>query len=87
MHTRTLVATGLVVIAALAGCTSEAEKPDNAPLVEGALQACPEQTDQAVDGGALPALSFECVGGGELDLGRAPGVPTVVNLWGSWCAP
>lgn len=22
-----------------------------------------------------------------LDLGRAPGVPTLVDLWGSWCPP
>ena len=28
-----------------------------------------------------------CPGGGSLDLGRAPGVPTVVNLWASWCGP
>jgi len=35
----------------------------------------------------LPALAFVCPGGGELDLAQAPGVPTVVNLWGSWCAP
>ena len=35
----------------------------------------------------LPAVAFDCPGGGSLDLGRAPGVPTVVNLWGSWCPP
>ena len=35
----------------------------------------------------LPALSFDCPGGGSLDLGRAPGEPTVLNLWGSWCGP
>ena len=35
----------------------------------------------------MPALAFDCPGGGSLDLTPAPGVPTVVNLWGSWCAP
>ena len=35
----------------------------------------------------MPAVAFDCPGGGSLDLGRAPGVPTVVNLWGSWCPP
>ena len=27
------------------------------------------------------------MGGGELDLRQAPGVPTVVNLWATWCPP
>jgi cytochrome c biogenesis protein CcmG, thiol:disulfide interchange protein DsbE len=53
-----------------------------------ALQACPEQGDTAARGAELlPALSFDCPGGGTLDLGRAPGEPTVLNLWGSWCTP
>jgi thiol-disulfide isomerase/thioredoxin len=53
-----------------------------------ALQACPEQPEAAASGAeVMPALSFDCPGGGTLDLSRAPGVPTVVNLWGSWCAP
>jgi thiol-disulfide isomerase/thioredoxin len=52
------------------------------------LVPCPEQPDQKADGTErLPALSFDCPGGGTLDLGKAPGVPTVVNLWGSWCPP
>ncbi len=32
-------------------------------------------------------MAFDCIGGGTLDLSRAPGVPTVINLWGSWCGP
>ena len=52
------------------------------------LAACPQQSDAPAQGGrTLPALSFGCPGGGSLDLGKAPGVPTVVNLWGSWCTP
>jgi cytochrome c biogenesis protein CcmG, thiol:disulfide interchange protein DsbE len=87
-------AIGLVTATVLAGCTSEgSEAPDPAPAtdvtaVETSLQPCPEQSDQAAAGAqTLPPLSFDCLGGGELDLARAPGVPTLVNLWGSWCAP
>jgi thiol-disulfide isomerase/thioredoxin len=74
----------------LAGCGGEAAPTPPAAASTGAspLAACPEQPDQDAAGAAtLPALSFDCPGGGTLDLGRAPGVPTLVNLWGSWCPP
>jgi thiol-disulfide isomerase/thioredoxin len=78
----------VVVTAVLSGCTAEPNDPDSPPTAESVLQACPEQADEpAAAGGALPALSFACPGGGELDLARAPGTPTLVNLWGSWCGP
>jgi thiol-disulfide isomerase/thioredoxin len=83
-----LLALGTVLACVLVGCTSENETPVAAPPTASVLPACPEQSDEPVAGGtALPALSFDCPGGGEVDLGRAPGVPTVVNLWGSWCGP
>jgi cytochrome c biogenesis protein CcmG/thiol:disulfide interchange protein DsbE len=74
-------------LALLTGCT--AEDPAPAAAEKGfSLAACPEQPDVAAVGAErLPALSFDCPGGGELDLARAPGVPMVVNLWGSWCPP
>ena len=85
---------GLVAATVLAGCSSGgSDDPGPAPStavagVETSLQPCPEQPDQAAAGAqTLPPLSFDCLGGGELDLARAPGVPTLVNLWGSWCAP
>jgi cytochrome c biogenesis protein CcmG, thiol:disulfide interchange protein DsbE len=84
----------LALSTALAGCTSaEGDGPDPAPATdlsaaETSLAACPEQPDRAAAGAeTLPALSLDCLGGGSLDLARAPGVPTLVNLWGSWCAP
>jgi thiol-disulfide isomerase/thioredoxin len=84
----------LAAVTLLAGCT--ADTPDTAPAsadpgvrdVDTALQSCPEQTGDTVEAAdALPPLSFDCIGGGTLDLSRAPGVPTVINVWGSWCGP
>ncbi len=82
---------GLAALLLLAACTGQA--PDAAaptPALESptTLEPCPEQPEQAAAGTqTMPPLAFDCVGGGVLDLGRAPGVPTLVNLWGSWCAP
>jgi cytochrome c biogenesis protein CcmG/thiol:disulfide interchange protein DsbE len=83
---------GLLLTAVLAACTAEPGTREAPPLaledVEGPFAPCPEQAGGAVGaGGALPPLGFDCVGGGQLDLRQAPGVPTVVNLWGSWCGP
>jgi cytochrome c biogenesis protein CcmG/thiol:disulfide interchange protein DsbE len=87
---RTLL--GLLAVALLsAGCTAEADGPDDGAPPEAqasSLTACPEQSGVEADGAErLPALSLDCPGGGSLDLGQAPGVPMVVNLWGSWCPP
>ena len=80
----------LVLTAVLSGCTADegSAAPPTTPSAASALQGCPEQPDADAEGAdLLPALSFECPGGGSLDLGRAPGEPTVLNLWGSWCTP
>jgi cytochrome c biogenesis protein CcmG/thiol:disulfide interchange protein DsbE len=90
------VVTGLVLSAVLsallAGCASgdrnAGAAPGDTPPSPVPFAACPEQPDEAAAvGAALPPLAFDCLGGGTLDLGRAPGVPTVINLWGSWCGP
>jgi len=91
---RVLVVLLLALTALLAGCTSE-ESDDAAPTSSSSdldaldtdLEPCGEQPDQPAADSDLPATVFECFGGGTLDLARAPGVPAVVNLWASWCAP
>jgi len=91
---RTTLVAALLLTAALSGCT--ADKVSAAPSAPrpaetsaaSALAACPEQSAAPAKGAdVLPALSFRCPGGGSLDLAKAPGVPTVLNLWGSWCGP
>jgi cytochrome c biogenesis protein CcmG, thiol:disulfide interchange protein DsbE len=81
----------LGLAALIAGCTSEPDTvptaPENAPAaVATDLPPCPEQEDAVAPAGA-PDLAFDCLGGGTLDLRRAPGSPTVLNLWATWCAP
>jgi len=89
---RTALLAALVTAGVLTGCTSEggdAPAPEvDVGTAATSLEPCPEQPDRPATGAeTLPPLSFDCLGGGSLDLARAPGVPTLVNLWGSWCEP
>ena len=87
---RSAAVAALVLTATLSGCTADkgSAAPPRRVGRERAAAACPEQSQTKAHGAdLLPALSFDCPGGGTLDLGRAPGEPTVLNLWGSWCTP
>ena len=84
----------LVLLGLLTGCSAD-EPEDAAPTpassdlgsLDTDLAPCPEQPDQPAADSDLPATVFDCMGGGTLDLSRAPGVPTVLSLWASWCPP
>ena len=43
--------------------------------------------DRSHQGEAAPAVSFHNPDGGDISLVAMKGVPTLVNLWASWCAP
>jgi thiol-disulfide isomerase/thioredoxin len=78
----------LTVTAVVTGCSSKAEEEPSEPSeAASTLTACPEQPDGPAPAEPLSSLSFDCPGGGTLDLARPGGVPTLVNLWGSWCPP
>jgi cytochrome c biogenesis protein CcmG, thiol:disulfide interchange protein DsbE len=88
------VASALALLALtllVAGCTGSgppSARPAPSSAVVVPLKPCPEQPARPARGSrTMPGLTFSCAGGGSLDLRRAPGVPEVVNLWGSWCAP
>ena len=92
---RAVALAALLLAGLLAGCTTVGQQaplhtrgvaPDAAS--DDATLPCPDQADVTATGNqVLPPLAFDCLGGGTLNLGRAPGVPTVVNLWASWCGP
>ena len=77
----------LALAVVLAGCSSPAVERDTETQAASTLTACPQQPDAAAQGDPLSTLSFDCPGGGTLHLGQEQGVPTLVNLWGSWCPP
>ena len=85
MTARLLAVPAAVVL--LAGCSPVAEEPETRSQAQSTLTACPEQPDAPAQGDPLSTLSFDCPGGGTLDLARGQAVPTLVNLWGSWCPP
>jgi thiol-disulfide isomerase/thioredoxin len=58
---------------------------DLGPLRRAAdLAACPQGL-----GPKVPDLTLPCLGGGKAVAlrGAAPGVPTLVNMWATWCGP
>ena len=65
-----------------------AESPDAAELAD--LRAAAALTDcPATLSPELPDLELPCLGGGDAVevAAAAPGRPTLVNVWGSWCEP
>lgn len=77
--------------ALLVGCSSDSGDPE--PGSDAELVGLIEQADLAPCppglGPALPDLTVPCLGGGpEVVLQSATtGLPTVLNVWGSWCGP
>ena len=43
--------------------------------------------DRSRKGTPAPAALFHNPDGGDIDLTKFKGVPVLVNLWASWCAP
>jgi cytochrome c biogenesis protein CcmG, thiol:disulfide interchange protein DsbE len=88
---RALVPLALAALV-LPACSADQGPPTRSePDVESVhttLAPCPAQPARAAHGAqTMPDLTLRCLGGGTLDLGEQPGRPTLVNLWGSWCAP
>ncbi len=83
-----VVIAAILLSAALAGC-DEAKQGDKAD------SAAPQPTapaksgefDTSRAGAPAPALVLEAADGTPFRLGARRGMPTLVNLWATWCAP
>ncbi len=70
----------------LAACQREAAAPEpsNAAIAEaGPVKG----VDRSRKGQPAPDVTFNDPDGGEIALADFKGVPTLINLWASWCAP
>ena len=78
----------LLIGLAAAGC--DRQKAD-APQAQAANSAAAEATGKGVDrshkGEAGPTAKFVDPDGGNISIAKFKGVPVLVNLWASWCAP
>jgi thiol-disulfide isomerase/thioredoxin len=97
---RLLAFAGLLALAgpfALAGCDGGAGSPSADSVVPSGPR-CIERVPAGVGASgrtesgsafpALPAMALQCFDGGRwTDLADLGGMPTVVNLWASWCPP
>ena len=68
---------------ALAACEQQAAetKPDEI------AEAPAKGVDRSQSGKPAPAIVFADPDGGEISLADFRGVPVLVNLWATWCAP
>ena len=76
----------LLGLAFLAGC--DRQKP---PAPQGEQSGVSTELQAGVDrrqrGTPAPATNFKDPDGAEISLADFKGVPTLVNLWATWCAP
>lgn len=76
------------VFFALAACQQKAEQQPTANEAAPTAQAGPVKgVDRSHKGQPAPAATFNNPDGGESSIAKFKGVPVLVNLWASWCAP
>ncbi len=72
----------------LAACQREAPAPEPANQAVAEAQAGPVKgVDRSRKGQPAPDVTFNDPDGGEISIADFKGVPTLINLWASWCAP
>lgn len=77
----------VAAVAMLAGCGGPGGQPANDSEAAQAEAGPVKGVDRSHKGTTAPAAQFKNLDGGDTDLTRFKGVPVLVNLWASWCAP
>src|SRR4051794_20997473 len=74
---------------ALAPCNKQGSwpAPDRKAANEKAGPGPRKGVDRSHKGQAAPAAEFDNPDGGKISIAKFKGVPVLVNLWASWCAP
>jgi thiol-disulfide isomerase/thioredoxin len=72
---------------ALTACQRDAEQPIGNEAVPVAQAGPQKGVDRSHRGQPAPAAVFSNPDGGEISLAKFKGVPVLVNLWATWCAP
>jgi len=98
VNVRTLgrIAGPLAALAMLSGCAGSSTSVENLPagpshaqlVARAALDRCPPSVAGAHVAHGMPDVTLRCLGAGpSVHLAGLRGIPTVVNIWGSWCTP
>ena len=76
----------IMLMLALAACSKAGHEPGNQG--EATAEAGPVKgVDRSHKGKPAPDVEFKDPDGGDIRLADFRGVPTLVNLWATWCAP
>jgi thiol-disulfide isomerase/thioredoxin len=80
----------LCIILSLAACHKPSQANEAAPANEVVTTPSPgpaKGVDRSHKGQPAPSAIFNNPDGGKISLAKFKGVPVLVNLWASWCAP
>jgi len=72
---------------ALAGCSKPQQQAANNQAAASAEAGPQKGVDRSHKGQPAPDVEFKNPDGGDITLAEFKGVPVLVNLWATWCAP